>query len=69
VFKIKKKLFTFLDGSVAKIKYNAEIVEMDDEELYIPDDVLKEATAAGYQIFSKKSELCFQKKLEKFTSE
>jgi hypothetical protein len=36
-----------LDGSVAKIKYNAESEEMDDEELYVPDDVLEEATAAG----------------------
>jgi hypothetical protein len=24
-----------------------EIVEMDDEELYVPDDVLEEASAAG----------------------
>jgi hypothetical protein len=44
-----------LDGSVVKIKYHAEIVEMDDEELYIPDDVLEEATAAGHQILSRKN--------------
>jgi hypothetical protein len=25
-----------------------EIVEMDDEELYVPDDVLEEASAARY---------------------
>jgi hypothetical protein len=43
----KKKIVTFLDGSVAKIKYNAESEEMDDEELYVPDDVLEGATAAG----------------------
>jgi hypothetical protein len=44
--KLKKKV-TFLDGSVAKIKYNTESEEMDDEEFYVPDDVLEEATAAG----------------------
>jgi hypothetical protein len=42
-----------LDGCVAKIKYNAESVEMDDEELYVPDDVLEEATAAGTKSFLK----------------
>jgi hypothetical protein len=30
-----------------------EIVEMDDEEVYVPDDVLEEASAARYQILSK----------------
>jgi hypothetical protein len=44
-----------LDGCVAKIKYNAESVEMDNEELYVPDDVLEEATAAGHQILSRKN--------------
>jgi hypothetical protein len=42
-----------------------EIVEMDDEELHDPDDVLEEANAA----MSKKSKLLYQKELEKFTSE
>jgi hypothetical protein len=37
-----------------------EIVEMDDEELYVPDDVLKETSAAEYQMLPKK--------LEKITS-
>jgi hypothetical protein len=47
-----------------------EIVEMDDEELYIPDDVLEEASAAKYQILPKKTKLRYHlKKLEKFTSE
>jgi hypothetical protein len=27
-----------------------EIVEMDNEELYVPDDVLEEANAARYQM-------------------
>jgi hypothetical protein len=36
----------------------AEIVEMDDEELYVPDDVLEEASAASYQMLPKKSKLC-----------
>jgi hypothetical protein len=31
-----------------------EIVEMDDEELYIPDDVLEEPSAARYQMLPKK---------------
>jgi predicted DNA-binding protein len=43
-----------------------EIVEMDDEELYVADDILEEASAAKYQI---KSKLRCQKKLENFTSE
>jgi hypothetical protein len=46
-----------------------EIVEMDDEELYVPDDILEEASAARYQILPKKSQLRYQKELEKFTSE
>jgi hypothetical protein len=41
-----------------------EIVKMDDKELYVPDDVLEEASAA-----SAKSKLRYQKELEKFTSE
>jgi hypothetical protein len=32
-------------------------MEMDDEELYIPDDVLEEARAAKYQILHKKTKL------------
>jgi hypothetical protein len=46
-----------------------EIVEMDDEELYVPDDILEEASAARYQMLPKKSHLRYQKELEKFTSE
>jgi hypothetical protein len=30
------------------------IVKMDDEEFYVPDDVLEEASAARYQMLSKK---------------
>jgi hypothetical protein len=40
---------------------------MDDEELYVPDDVLEEANAAGYQMLLKKSKLRYQKELEKFS--
>jgi hypothetical protein len=42
-----------------------EIVEVDNEELYVPDDVQEEACAARYQVLPKKSKLCFQKELEK----
>jgi hypothetical protein len=35
-----------------------ENVKLDDEELYLPDDILEEASAARYQIL---------KKLEKFS--
>jgi hypothetical protein len=31
-----------------------EIVEMDDEELYVPDDVLEETNSARYQMRTKK---------------
>jgi hypothetical protein len=44
-----------------------EIVEIDDEELYVPDDVLEKASAATYQMLLKKSNLRCQKELEKFT--
>jgi hypothetical protein len=42
-----------------------EIVEMDDEELYVPGDVLEEASAARYQMLPKKSksEICNWKNL------
>jgi hypothetical protein len=33
------------------------IVEMDDEELYVPDDVLEEVGTARYQMFPKRSKL------------
>jgi hypothetical protein len=46
-----------------------EIVEMDDEEVYVADDVLEEASAARYQMLPKKSKLRYQKELEKFRSE
>jgi hypothetical protein len=58
--------------SVLSIKWCVqvvEIVEMDDEELYVPDDSLEEASAARYQMLPKKSHLRYQKELEKFTSE
>jgi hypothetical protein len=35
---------------------------MDDEELYVPDDVLEEASATRYQILPKKSKLHYEKK-------
>jgi hypothetical protein len=39
-----------------------KIVEMDDEELYVPDDVLEEANVARCQMLRKE-----QKQLEKST--
>jgi hypothetical protein len=42
---------------------------MDAEELYVPDGVLQEASAARYQILTKKLKLRYQKELGKFTSE
>jgi hypothetical protein len=46
-----------------------EIVTMYVEELYVPDDVLEEASAARYQMLPKKSKLRYQTGLEKFTTE
>jgi hypothetical protein len=46
-----------------------EIAKIDDEELYVPDDVLEEATAARHQMLPKISKLRYQKELQKFTSE
>jgi hypothetical protein len=37
--------------------YFVEIVEADDEELYVPDYILEEASAARYQMLTKKSKL------------
>jgi hypothetical protein len=37
-----------------------EIVETDDEELYVPDDVLEEASAVRYQMLPKKSKLHYE---------
>jgi hypothetical protein len=44
------------------------IVEVDDEELYVPDDVLEEASAGRHLMLPKKSKLRYQRELEK-TSE
>jgi hypothetical protein len=44
-----------------------EIVQMDDEELCVPDDVLEEPSAARHQMLVKKSKFRYQKKSEKFT--
>jgi hypothetical protein len=43
-----------------------EIVEMDDEELYVPDDVLEEPSAVRYQTLPKKSKLRSRKELDFF---
>jgi hypothetical protein len=40
---------------------------MDVEELYVPDDVLEEESAAKYQMVPTKSKLRYQKELEIFT--
>jgi hypothetical protein len=37
-----------------------EIVKMDDEKLYLCDDVLEEASAASHQMLPKKSKLRFR---------
>jgi hypothetical protein len=44
---------------------------MDDEELYVPDDVLEEASAARNQMLPKNENyvMTYEKELEKFTSE
>jgi hypothetical protein len=34
---------------------------MDNEELYVPDEVLEEASAARHQMLPKKSKLRYQK--------
>jgi hypothetical protein len=39
------------------------------EELYVPDYVLEEASAASYQMLPKKSKVRYQKELKKFTNE
>jgi hypothetical protein len=74
----RKRLYLVLFNTSEKYKIQnkqsgcvhvAEIMEMDDEELYVPDDVLEEASAASYQMLPKKSKLCQKKELEKFTSE
>jgi hypothetical protein len=44
--------------------YVVQIVEMDDEELYVPDDVLEEASDARDHILPRKSKLRYQKELE-----
>jgi hypothetical protein len=41
---------------------------MDDEELYVTDDVLEEASAR-YQMLPKKSKLRYQKELKKIMRE
>jgi hypothetical protein len=41
-----------------------EIVELDDEELYVTDNVLEEASAR-YQMWHKKSKLRYRKELKK----
>jgi uncharacterized protein YvpB len=41
-----------------------EIVEMDDEELYVSDYVLEEASAARYQMLPKKPKLRIRKNLQ-----
>jgi hypothetical protein len=42
---------------------------MGDEELYVPDDVLEEASVARCQMLPEKSKLRYQEEMEKFTSE
>jgi hypothetical protein len=44
-------------------------MEMDDEELYVPDDILEEASAARYQMLPKKSKLRYNKNIGKIMRE
>jgi hypothetical protein len=42
---------------------------VDNEKLYVPDDVLEEVSTANYQMLPKKSQLRYHKELKKFRSE
>jgi hypothetical protein len=42
-----------------------DVVEMNDEELYVPDDVLDEASAARYEMLPKKSKFTLSGRIGK----
>jgi hypothetical protein len=42
-----------------------DVVEMNDEELYVPDDVLDEASAARYEMWAKKSKFTLSGRIGK----
>jgi hypothetical protein len=42
---------------------------VDNEKLYVPDDVLEEVSTANYQMLPKKSQLRYHKELKKIRSE
>jgi hypothetical protein len=42
-----------------------EIANMDNEELYVPDDVLEEASAASYQMLPKKIKITLSERIGK----
>jgi hypothetical protein len=42
-----------------------DVVEMNDEGLYVPDDVPEEASAARYEMLPKKSKLTLSERIGK----
>jgi hypothetical protein len=54
---------------LAALQHGEEFFWQSLRELYAPDDVLEEASAARYQMLPKNSKLRYQKELETFTSE
>jgi hypothetical protein len=51
-------------SSLASIKC-VDVVEMNDEGLYVPDDVPEEASAARYEMLPKKSKLTLSERIGK----
>jgi hypothetical protein len=54
-------LWKKIKNKINNKKKCVHVVEMDDEELYVPDDVLEEASAAKYHMLPTKSKLRYQK--------
>jgi uncharacterized circularly permuted ATP-grasp superfamily protein len=53
---MEKKINKNKQSAVTSKKFYVHVVEimkMDDEELYVPNDVLEEASAASYPLFPK----------------
>jgi hypothetical protein len=55
----------YLVFSLASIKCYVDVVEMNDEGLYVPDDVPEEASAARYEMLPKKSKLTLSERIGK----
>jgi hypothetical protein len=54
-------LWKKIKNKINNKKNCVHVMEMDDEELYVPDDVLEEASAAKYHMLPTKSKLRYQK--------